>query len=146
MPEAHQPAVALIVGYDHRAGGRSTLASRSDTIMLLRADPETKTISLLSFPRDLLVPIYCPGKPPFTDRINAAYSVCGARGTLATVQRLTGVPINYLITVNFHGFKQVVDTPRRRLDGRRPPLLQQERRHVRDELREHQPPARATRS
>ena len=27
--------------------------------MLIRADPVTKTISLLSFPRDLDVPIYC---------------------------------------------------------------------------------------
>ena len=34
---------------------------------------------------------------------------CGARGTLETVKDLTGLPINYLITVNFHGFKQIVD-------------------------------------
>src|SRR5215210_440271 len=46
-------AIALIVGYDHREGPEGDLESRSDTIMLLRADPETKTITLLSFPRDL---------------------------------------------------------------------------------------------
>ena len=30
-------------------------------------------------------------------------------GTVLTVKHLTGLPINYLITVNFHGFKEVVD-------------------------------------
>ncbi|MDX6510710.1 MAG: polyisoprenyl-teichoic acid--peptidoglycan teichoic acid transferase [Gaiellaceae bacterium] len=109
VPEAHQPTVALIVGYDQRKGSQHMPSSRSDTIMLVRADPGTNTISLLSFPRDLLVSNYCPGKTPWTDRINAAYSICGARGTLATVQRLTNVPINYLITVNFSGFRQIVD-------------------------------------
>src|SRR5204863_3554164 len=35
--------------------------------------------------------------------------LCGSKGTLDTVKHLTGLPINYLITVDFHGFKQVVD-------------------------------------
>ena len=43
------------------------------------------------------------------DRINSAYSRCSAKGTLLTIKHLTGLPINYLITVNFHGFKEVVD-------------------------------------
>ena len=82
--------------------------ARSDTIMLLRADPQTDSVSMLSFPRDLVVPIHCPGKAPFENRINEAYSTCGEQGTVETVRRLTGLPINYLITVNFHGFKQLV--------------------------------------
>src|SRR5262249_29629445 len=49
------------------------------------------------------------GLPVVRDRINSAYSRCGSKGTLRTVQKLTGIPINYLIAVNFHGFKQVVD-------------------------------------
>src|SRR5947208_2096835 len=69
----------------------------------------TKTLSLMSFPRDLVVPIRCPGKPTFTDRINAAYSECGSRGSLETIRALTHIPINYLVTVNFRGFRQVVD-------------------------------------
>src|SRR5947209_9550425 len=109
VPQAGKPATALIVGYDHRAGQESNLPSRSDTIMLVRADPIDKTVSLLSFPRDLLVPIHCPGQPVTTDRINSAYERCGTRGTLETVKALTGLSVNYLITVNFRGFKQVVD-------------------------------------
>ncbi|MEI8105076.1 MAG: LCP family protein [Actinomycetes bacterium] len=104
-------AVALVVGYDQRAGAEYSTVSRSDTVMLIRADPSTKTISLLSFPRDLVVPIYCPKQTYSlgTNRINAAYADCGSGGTLDTVKHLTGLPVNYLITVNFHGFKEIVD-------------------------------------
>jgi LCP family protein required for cell wall assembly len=77
--------------------------------MLLRADPETKTVSMLSFPRDLIVDIHCPGQPVFAAKVNTAYATCGAKGTVQTVSDLTGLPINYLITVNFRGFKQIVN-------------------------------------
>jgi LCP family protein required for cell wall assembly len=103
-----EAAVALVVGYDYRVGDDPT-NSRSDTLMLIRADPATKSISMLSFPRDLIVDVYCPGATPVRDRINSAYARCGSKGTLETVRKLTGIPINYLITVNFHGFKQIVD-------------------------------------
>jgi LCP family protein required for cell wall assembly len=117
VPLAHKAAIALVIGYDHRAGVESDRPSLSDTIMLVRADPSTKTISMLSFPRDLDVPIYCPRTKTDTegyvassnDRINSAYSRCGETGTVLTVKHLTGLPINFLITVNFHGFKEVVD-------------------------------------
>ena len=79
--------------------------------MLVRADPTNNTLSIMSFPRDLQVPIYCKGSdvPLKTDRINSAWSTCGEQGTLDTVAHLTGLPINYLITVNFHGFKLLVN-------------------------------------
>jgi LCP family protein required for cell wall assembly len=116
IPVANHAAIALVIGYDHRAGVESAGPSRSDTLMLIRADPATKTISLLSFPRDLDVPIYCGssasdkvGHVVATDRINSAFAICHAKGTVLTIKHLTGLPINYLITVNFHGFKEVVD-------------------------------------
>jgi LCP family protein required for cell wall assembly len=109
IPVANHPAIALVIGYDHRRGIESAGPSRSDTIMLIRADPIQKTISLLSFPRDLVVPIYCSAAPSRDDRINSAYSSCGPKGTLLTIRHLTGLPINYVITVDFHGFKEVVD-------------------------------------
>jgi LCP family protein required for cell wall assembly len=77
--------------------------------MLMRADPNLDTVTMLSFPRDLLVTIHgCKKRLPFVSRINNAYGDCGSQATLETVRELTGVPINYLITVNFHGFKQIV--------------------------------------
>ncbi|MDP9286011.1 MAG: LCP family protein, partial [Actinomycetota bacterium] len=116
VPVAHHAAIALVIGYDHRAGVESSRPSLSDTLMLIRADPASRSISLLSFPRDLDVPLYCGssksdvvGHVVTTDRINSVYSRCGAKGTVLTVRHLTGLPINYLITVNFHGFKEVVD-------------------------------------
>jgi LCP family protein required for cell wall assembly len=111
-PAPTEAAVALVVGYDARAGvdGFTATDSRSDTIMLIRADPQTNTLSMLSFPRDLQVPIYCdPTTAVTVDRINSAWSRCSVRGTLDTVEKLTGIPVNYLITINFHGFKLLVN-------------------------------------
>ncbi|MFO7572599.1 MAG: LCP family protein [Gaiellaceae bacterium] len=113
VPLPGQPAVALVIGYDHRVEDGAEAPSRSDTLMLVRADPATDSISLLSFPRDMNVSIQCPGRTPFTDKIAHAYSFCGPRGSLDTVKALTGLPINYLITVNFRSFRQIVD----RMDG-----------------------------
>jgi LCP family protein required for cell wall assembly len=111
IPLPGKPAIALVVGYDRRLGTDAALTDdpRSDTLMLIRADPDKGTISLLSFPRDLQVPIYCPRHLPRVDRINAAYSECGPVGSLLTVEKLTGLKVNYLITVNFHGFKLLVN-------------------------------------
>src|SRR6266404_1349686 len=51
VPSPSFPATALVIGYDARAGaqGFDSAASRSDTLMLVRADPQLKTLSLLSF-------------------------------------------------------------------------------------------------
>ncbi len=119
IKDPHNAAIALVIGYDHRAGDQGA-PSRSDTMMLIRADPVTDTISLLSFPRDLVVPIYCPGRtasganngPPVVvdhGRINSAYALCGSSGSIETVKHLTGLPVNYLIRVNFLGFIALVN-------------------------------------
>jgi LCP family protein required for cell wall assembly len=110
VPTAHQPAVAMVIGYDRRPDEAASVGSRSDTIMLVRADPQKKVVSMMSFPRDLVVNIPgCKGQLPFSGRINEAYTYCGPHGTLRTVKGLTGIPINYIITVNFVGFRDIVD-------------------------------------
>ena len=111
IPVPGKPAIALVLGYDKRfKGSGAGQPSRSDTIMLIRMDPEKKTMTLLSFPRDLQVPIYCPGHQYLPDRINAAWALGnGPTCTVDTVKRLTGLSVNYLVTVNFKGFVQVVD-------------------------------------
>src|SRR6188472_2670920 len=98
------PAIALVAGYDVRGstkGANPYAGSNSDTLMLLRADPRTNSLSLLSFPRDLMVNIYCHGDTVYTqDRINSAWQHCanGPAAALDTVAHLTHLPINYLIT------------------------------------------------
>jgi LCP family protein required for cell wall assembly len=106
----NQPVIALVVGYDKRRGLTGD-PGRTDTIMLIRLDPrkDSQSISMLSFPRDLRVPLYCEPNTPFgSGKINSAYARCGLNGTLLTVKALTGLPINYDVAVNFRGFKQIV--------------------------------------
>ena len=53
--------------------------------------------------------LWCGKHQYLPDRINDAYALCGSKGALDTVKHLTGLPINYLITVNFRGFIEIVD-------------------------------------
>lgn len=104
-----QPTTALVIGTDRRRGFQAELTGRSDTLILVRADPVTNSLSMLSFPRDLVVTLKCPGRPDVRDRINAAYPNCGTLGSVETVRALTGLPINYFVTVNFRGFTDLVN-------------------------------------
>jgi LCP family protein required for cell wall assembly len=113
VPGPTRPALALIAGYDQRVGAENAgyVGSHSDTLMLVRTDSSGRTLSLLSLPRDLVVPIYCSGDTVVAQgRINSAWTICGGpKGTLDTVEHLTGLRFNYLITVDFHGFKLLVN-------------------------------------
>ena len=96
------PRVALVIGEDQRPGD---VTWRSDTMMLVRLDPKTKTMSILSFPRDLMVDIPGYGRRP----INDAFALGKERLALQTVNALTGIKPNYLVPVNFKGFEDIVD-------------------------------------
>jgi polyisoprenyl-teichoic acid--peptidoglycan teichoic acid transferase len=100
-----EPTTLLVVGTDGgRAPGRED-ANRSDSLMLVRLDPETHRISYLSIPRDLRVEI--PGYG--TSKINAANQLGGPALTLATVKALTGLPIDHVVVVDFDGFRELID-------------------------------------
>ncbi|HEY5168663.1 MAG TPA: LCP family protein [Thermoleophilia bacterium] len=102
-PIPHKPMNILLIGSD-----RSTVPGdpgRSDTQLLVRLDPETKSISMLSLPRDLQVDI--PGVG--VNKMNAAYSYGGPALVIDTFKQLTGLPINGWIEVNFGGFWHVVN-------------------------------------
>lgn len=91
----------LVVGSDTRWGETS---GRSDTMMLVRINPDVKTISILSIPRDLRVPI--PGHG--LDKVNAAYAYGGEKLLIATLREYFGISINHFIETNFRGFGQMV--------------------------------------
>jgi polyisoprenyl-teichoic acid--peptidoglycan teichoic acid transferase len=100
-----EPTTLLVIGTDGgRAPGRAD-ANRSDSLMLVRLDPETHRISYLSIPRDLRVEI--PGYG--TSKINAANQIGGPALTIATVKALTGLPVDHVIVVDFDGFKELID-------------------------------------
>ena len=102
----------LLLGVDE--GGM-----RSDTIMLASLNGRTGKLNVLSIPRDTRVLI---GR--YYQKVNAAIGI-GAqevrKGNLSepeelTVQKiklLTGLPIHYFMSVNFDGFKEIIDA----LDG-----------------------------
>jgi LCP family protein required for cell wall assembly len=102
-----KPQTLMILGSDRRpkdnvegAGG-----ARSDTIMLVRLDPDKEATAIMSLPRDLKVEI--PGHG--TDKINAAYELGGPGLTLETVKAVTGLKINHVINVHFSGFWRAVN-------------------------------------
>ena len=110
--EAGDPRTFLLLGSDERYGDKKLrVKPRSDTILLVRVDPDTKRIAVMSLPRDLKVKV--PGAG--TNKINAAYEIGGPRKTVATIQRLfedaTGeeFPINGVINVNFGGFRRAIN-------------------------------------
>src|SRR5204862_132200 len=109
LADPSQPTIALVIGTDRRKGFQAELTGRSDTLILVRADPVNKSLSMLSFPRDLMTTVKCPGHPDVQERINYAFSECGAAGSVETVRALTGLPINYFVTVNFRGFMDLVN-------------------------------------
>ncbi len=109
LADPSQPTIALVIGTDRRKGFQAELTGRSDTLILVRADPINKSLSLLSFPRDLITDVKCPGHADVRERINYAFSECGAAGSVETVRALTGLPVNYFVTVNFRGFMDLVN-------------------------------------
>jgi polyisoprenyl-teichoic acid--peptidoglycan teichoic acid transferase len=104
-----EPQTIMLLGSDKRppdaTDGGAGMGGRSDTIILVRLDPDKKATALMSLPRDLRVQI--PGHG--TDKINAAYEKGGAALTLETVKLTTGLAINHVINVDFEGFRRAVD-------------------------------------
>lgn len=93
----------LLVGQDKRPGeyGRT----RSDTMLLISANLETKQISVISFLRDLYVQI--PGYS--SNRMNAAY-VWGGYDLLSSVfLKNFGIHLDGYFEVDFSNFIKVID-------------------------------------
>jgi LCP family protein required for cell wall assembly len=101
----------LLMGVDNRPG---QTVSRTDSIMLLTLDPETGSAGMLSFARDMLVPV-----PALNDtvKINTIhvygevrnYPGGGPAMLKDTIAELIGYPIDYYVRVNFDGFREIID-------------------------------------
>ena len=104
----------LLLGSDERAGDRElAIKPRSDTMLLLRADPKAKVITVTSIPRDLRMP--APGFAPRTGKINEAYELDGPAGVVRALRALAEyagaerLRIHHVVNVNFAGFRRAVD-------------------------------------
>ena len=104
------PTTFLILGSDGRAKGAVDASNppHSDTILLLHLDPRTGLWSELSIPRDYYVQFSYHGSQ-YASKINYAYTLGGASLSLHVVKALLGIPINYVIDLNFLTFDKVVD-------------------------------------
>ncbi len=100
IPNPDQAENILVMGTDD-----SATQGNSDTLMLVRVDPNAGFVSILSIPRDLQVDI--PGYG--IQKINAAYPIGGASLAIKTVKKLTGEPIHHFVSINFTGFEKAVD-------------------------------------
>jgi polyisoprenyl-teichoic acid--peptidoglycan teichoic acid transferase len=102
----------LLLGIDRRGG--TGWAYRTDTIMVVTLDPDTRTAGILSIPRDLQLTIPGYGQ----DRINTA----NVYGSLqdgpdggpamleATIEANFAIPVDGYLMVDFRAFEQIVDT------------------------------------
>jgi polyisoprenyl-teichoic acid--peptidoglycan teichoic acid transferase len=119
------PQTFLILGTDRRTGSKDAAdrenPPHSDTMLLVRLDPEHGQTSIMSIPRDLMVNITAPGGQLYVnEKINAAYTIgsrlSGAKGGIVlaaeTVEKqvFPELKLNGIIDVNFAGFIKVVDT------------------------------------
>lgn len=119
------PQTFLVLGSDRRAASQDSFdrsdPPHSDTILIVRFDPEQGQTSVMSIPRDLMVNIKTPkGQLYQGEKINAAYTIGsregGTRGGMLlaaeTIERevFPGLKFNNIVDVNFRGFIQVVDT------------------------------------
>lgn len=122
VAEKGEPRNYLLVGSDSREGldpddpedarffddvGTFTEGigvQRTDTMMILRVDPEAEAAYLLSLPRDLWVPISDTGD---RNRINVAFSR-GREVLIDTIRENFGIPIHHYVEVDFAGFRNLV--------------------------------------
>ena len=77
----------------------------TQSMILVRIVPSTKSVTMLSIPRDLWAPLASGG----TGKMDWAYSYGGARGAIATVQADFGVHINDYIWIGLAGLIRVID-------------------------------------
>jgi LCP family protein required for cell wall assembly len=119
------PQTFLVLGSDRRSGSHNSeerkATPHSDTILLVRFDPEHGQTSVMSIPRDLMVDIRPRnGQLYVNEKINAAYTIGSKLGgsnggtvlAAETIKRevFPELQLNGIIDVNFAGFIKVVDT------------------------------------
>lgn len=107
------PFTILFIGVDQLTTEEEKEAFRTDILMLVAINPKTKSIKILSIPRDTYVEIAnTNGK---MDKITHAAMIGRRLGidpienTRETVQNFLDIPVDYYAKINFAGFIELVD-------------------------------------
>lgn len=110
----------LVLGSDSRAGKNGAYGSdeggaRSDTAMVVHVYEGHKKASVVSIPRDTLIPrpacVVDGRTTPPAERamFNTAYEVGGPACAVKTVESMSGIRMDHFIEVDFTGFKHLID-------------------------------------
>lgn len=95
----------LLVGVDKNGDDDdNTDFTRTDTIMLLKADTKTGKMDLLSIPRDSRIKI----RDKF-DKVNHAHAFGGIELTMQTLRSFLGLDIDYYVQINYQALINIVD-------------------------------------
>ncbi len=94
-----------LFGVDSR---ENTFKGRSDSIMILSVNLNTKKIKLISVLRDSFVPIEKNGKTNYS-KINSAYASGGPELAIKTLNSVFALDITEYATVNFGGMEDIID-------------------------------------
>jgi LCP family protein required for cell wall assembly len=100
----NEPYYVLLLGSDSRDAADS-YAGLSDTIMIVRVDPGTPQLSVLSIPRDTEISYGDYGNI----KINAAFTYEQEAGAVKAVQQLCGVQLAHFVEIDFTGVETLVD-------------------------------------
>jgi LCP family protein required for cell wall assembly len=89
-----------------------TDGERSDTMMVVSFEPESKLVDIISIPRDTYH--YVPGKNlSGQKKINAVYSfsgdIGGSEGVRKAAEEILGVPIKYYVKTDYKAVSAIVD-------------------------------------
>ncbi|MGA9519639.1 MAG: LCP family protein [Trichococcus sp.] len=112
---ATQPISFLLLGADTgSAEEERSETGRSDTIIVCTVNPNTRTTTLLSLPRDTYTEIVGYSDVydyygDYYDKMNHAYAFGGTEMSINTVQEFLNIPIDYYVEVNFDGLTEIVD-------------------------------------
>jgi LCP family protein required for cell wall assembly len=120
-PIGGEPLNILVIGSDTRAGEGNDIdgeedTGNSDVTILVHVSGDRKEVYGVSLPRDALVSRPdCTGPDGETvpggdlEMFNSAFRVGGEACTVKMVGELTGVYIDHYVSVDFNGFKEMVD-------------------------------------
>lgn len=100
-----EPFYVMLIGSDRRANDES-MGARSDTNVVVRVDPTSNQLTMVSIPRDTKIDIDGYG----TNKFNAAYNYGGAASTIREANQLLGIEISHYAEVNFEELVALVDS------------------------------------
>ena len=104
-----EPVSVLAMGTDVGALNRGNKGGNTDSMELFTINPKTRTITMTSIPRDILVRVNTDDGPDYV-KLNAAYAIGGPKQSVKQVEELLDVPIDYYAVINMGVLEKVVNS------------------------------------